>query len=72
MVIPTNYDPELREVDTRSNHGLDVSLFVNPRDGSTWIRVFDWQCGAEPTLFDVQRDKALDAFHHPFSYLVER
>jgi hypothetical protein len=60
-----------RELARRLNGGIEVALYWNPHDDSTSIEV--WQPATEETLiFAVARDRALDAFYHPFSHLAAR
>jgi len=57
----------LRELDTRTTDALTVSLYWDrPRDVPL-IQLDDHRRGAVWT-FDVPRDRALDAFDHPFIF----
>ena len=56
-----------RELAYRENDGLAVSLLWYPAENSVHVRVDDDKVG-ESLEFDVQRGKALDAFHHPYAY----
>jgi hypothetical protein len=57
----------LSELDRRSSTHFDVILLWNRDDDTVSIDVTDWR---EETHFRVQvpRERALDAFHHPFAY----
>jgi hypothetical protein len=57
-----------RELATRVNGGLEITLFWDARDNSTSIEIHH---GAteETFSFRVPSDRALDAFHHPFAHL---
>jgi hypothetical protein len=57
----------LSELDRRSSTHLDVVLLWNRAENTVSIDVTDW---LEETHFrvEVPRERALDAFHHPFVY----
>ena len=59
-----------RELAHRIDAGLDDTLYWNPSDNTTSVDVLD-MATAEIFSFPVARDRALDAFHHPFAHLVE-
>ena len=61
--------PRRRELAHRASGGLEVTLYWSAEDGSTSVEVH--QTATDETLcFDVARDRALDAFYHPFAQLV--
>lgn len=58
----------VRELGRRVNGGYEVALYWNADDDSTSIEI--WQTTTNETMtFSVARDRALDAFEHPFAYL---
>lgn len=58
---------QLRELAQRANAGIEVRLLWDERNDSIVVSVVDVRVG-ERLLLDVPRDRALDAFHHPFHY----
>jgi hypothetical protein len=55
-----------RELAHRSSGGIEVTLYWNADDNSTSVDVF--HAATEETLqFTVPRERALDAFYHPFA-----
>ena len=57
-----------RELAQRVSGGLGVTLYWNPANDATWVRIE--QPATEETLeFEVRSDQALDAFYHPFVHL---
>jgi hypothetical protein len=61
-------DDTQREFAHRVSGGLEVTLYSNADDKSTSIEVFD--AATEVTHhFTVARERALDAFYHPFAHL---
>ncbi len=60
-----------RELDFRSNDGLEVALLWQPETNRLAVSVFDAKTGDD---FDVEVDpaEALDAFHHPYAYAATR
>jgi hypothetical protein len=59
-----------RELAHRSSNGIDVTLYWSPADDGVSVTVVD----ALGTAFelDVAPQNALDAFHHPYAYALER
>jgi hypothetical protein len=55
------------ELAHRENDGLEVSLLWRRDDDSVAIDVHDAKCDVH-LVFGVPRDRALDAFNHPFLY----
>jgi hypothetical protein len=58
-----------RELARRLSGGLEVTLYWSAHDDSTSIEVR--QPDEEPLTFAIARERALDAFYHPFAYLHE-
>jgi hypothetical protein len=66
-VTPQSVEPR-RELARRVNGGIEVTLYWNAHDNSTSIEV--WQSAYEETLlFTIARERALEAFYHPFAHL---
>ena len=59
------------ELASRESNGIDVTLLWNPRTGELRICVSDARTGAYFEL-DAEPEKALDVFHHPYSYAALR
>ena len=55
------------ELANRRNGGLEVWLFWRRDDDELTLTVADDESG-ESFEFRVQRERALDAFYHPFAY----
>jgi len=60
-----------RELDFRSNHGLEVALLWEPETNRVSVSVFDRRSGDDFTL-EVDPAEALDAFHHPYAFAAAR
>ena len=60
-------DTDLRELDARSNDGIDVALLWNPQTNRVWVSVVDGKRG-DAFVLDVDPSDALDAYHHPYAY----
>jgi hypothetical protein len=60
----------IRELDRRSNDGIDVTLLWDPRTNQVSIAVADERLGES---FEVEIDptNALHAFHHPYAYAAQ-
>jgi hypothetical protein len=56
-----------RELAQRTTDGIEVTLFWNEENDVLSVRVLDAQTGA---YFEIEpeRDRALEAFYHPFTY----
>jgi hypothetical protein len=66
-VTPASFEPR-REPARRVNGGIEVTLYWNALDNSTTIEVS--QSEYEETLhFTVAKERALEAFYHPFAHL---
>lgn len=60
-------DPR-HELARRVSGGLEVTLYWNSFDNSTSVEV--WQPTSHEALaFAVPRERALDAYYHPFAHL---
>ena len=57
----------LSELDRRSSTHLDVILLWNRDADTVSIDVTDWRAETHFRV-EVPRERALDAFHHPFVY----
>jgi hypothetical protein len=58
----------IRELDTRTNDGLQVRLLWCEHDGRLWVTALDTKTGE---TFKVQvhaGERPLDVFHHPYAY----
>jgi hypothetical protein len=60
-----------RELDFRSNHGLEVALLWEPETNRVSVSVFDRRSGDDFTL-EVDPAEALDAFNHPYAFAATR
>jgi len=56
-----------RELDFRSNSGLEVTLLWEPETNRLSVSVFDRLSGDDFVL-EVDPAEALGAFHHPFAF----
>ncbi len=62
----------IRELDQRTNDGIDVRLLWNQRDGTLTVAVLDTR-KRERFCIDVRRgDRPADVFHHPYAYAAHR
>jgi hypothetical protein len=59
--------PETRELAARENDGLHVRLLWEPLKDVVAVAVEDLRAGDRFQL-PVARERALDAFYHPFAY----
>jgi hypothetical protein len=66
VTMSTTAQPEVRELDRRTNDGIDVRLLWNPRRNRVSVAVKDERSG-ESFEFEVDSANALAAFHHPFA-----
>ena len=57
-----------RELARRVSGGLEVTLYWSAGDNSTSVEVSQHVSG-ETVVFAVERERALDAFYHPFAHL---
>ena len=59
--------PEPRELAAREADGIHVLLLWHPREDAVTVSVEDSRAGHHFDL-EVARDRALEAFYHPFAY----
>jgi hypothetical protein len=59
--------PISRELASREGDGVHVLLLWHPQDNTLTVSVKDARAG-ERFEIAVERDRALDAFNHPFAY----
>ncbi len=57
----------LRELDSRTNEGIDVRLLWDSLTDRVWVDVDDSR-SQESFTFPVAAADSLGAFHHPFAY----
>jgi len=57
-----------RELAKRDTGSLEITLYWDARDNSTSIELHHAETD-QTFSFHVPRDRALDAFHHPFVHL---
>lgn len=60
-------DIDLRELDRRRSHDIEVALFWNSRTNQVFISVADERDGVCFEL-EVEPGDAMYAFHHPYAY----
>jgi hypothetical protein len=61
----------LRELDSRTGEGFEVTLLWSPESGQLAVVVVD-EIRGEELAVEVEPDEALDAFRHPYAYLSVR
>jgi hypothetical protein len=61
---------ERHELASRESDGIVVSLFWCEVGDTLTLEVDDTRGNCESFRLDVPRDRALDAFHHPYAYLA--
>jgi hypothetical protein len=66
-VMGTTFEIGVRELDRRSNDGIDVTLLWSPRTNQVFVAVVDERDG-ESFELEVDPANALDAFRHPYAY----
>jgi hypothetical protein len=59
-----------RELDHRSNDGIDVTLLWSPNTNRVWVALDDART-EEHFELDIDPADALDAFQHPYAYLSQ-
>ena len=67
MSMFTTSQPAIRELDHRTNDGIDVRLLWNSRTNHVFVAVED-QRNSRSFELPVSGPDALDAFHHPYAY----
>jgi hypothetical protein len=65
----TAADFKRHELASRESDGIVVALFWS-RVGNTLTLEVEDKRSAESFQLDVPKDRALDAFHHPYAYLA--
>jgi hypothetical protein len=58
----------MRELQTRVNDGIHVSLLWCERDGRVWVTVADTKTDEAFALPVGDDERALDVFDHPYAY----
>jgi hypothetical protein len=58
-----------RELAHRTSDGIEVSLYWDKVGDTLTLEVYDAKL-EEYFEIEVPRDRALDAFHHPYAYLA--
>ena len=71
MVDTTTTDLIPRELDYRSNDGIDVSLLWSQASGRLWVSVSDTRTD-ELFQLNVEPHNAVDVFNHPYAYAAQR
>ncbi len=66
--MSTTFETGMRELDRRSNDGIDVTLLWEPRTNRVLVAVVD-ERGDVSFELEVDPANALDAFRHPYAYL---
>ena len=61
-----------RELDSRTSDGIEVRLLWHPSDGHVSVAVHDTKTGQSFELCVGNGERALDVFHHPYSYAAAR
>ncbi len=59
--------PHRRELARRLSGGIEVTLYWSPDDNTTSVEISQ-PATEEALLFNVPRERALDAFYHPFRH----
>lgn len=62
----------MRELDRRTNDGIDVALLWRERDNRVFVAVADEKTGARFEIELLDGEAALDVFDHPFAYAALR
>ena len=58
----------LRELDHRTNDGIDVRLLWDPAADRALVQVTDAKADVEFEVTVRPGERALDVFHHPYAY----
>ena len=66
-LVTADFLSDARELAERESDGIHVLLLWHPRNDEVTVSVDDSRTGRYFQL-PVERDRALDAFHHPFAY----
>jgi hypothetical protein len=62
----------LRELDSRTNDGVQVSLLWSEHDGQLWVSVDDSKTNDSFSLEVRSGEKPFEVFHHPYAYAAYR
>jgi hypothetical protein len=65
------YENSRRELAHRASNGIDVTLYWGPSHDDVVVEVTD-HSSQQAFEVSVARDRALDAFHHPYAYASRR
>ena len=65
--VSTTSQSAIRELDHRTNDGIEVSSLCNPHTNHVFVAIADQRSG-ESIELTVRAADALDAFRHPFAY----
>jgi hypothetical protein len=65
--MSTTSETQIRELDRRSNDGIDVTLFWESQTDRLFIALEDHRSGGSLEI-DVEPSEALEAFQHPYAY----
>jgi hypothetical protein len=66
---PERSDPTaVRELQTRVNDGIQVSLLWRQSDSRVWVAVTDSKTDQAFSLPVRDDERPLDVFHHPYAY----
>jgi hypothetical protein len=61
-----------RELHSRADAGVHVSLWWSPTSGRTWVTVLDARTDARFELPVLAGEQARDVFDHPYAYAARR
>ena len=61
----------LRELDHRSNDGIEVRLLWHQPEDRVLVAVSDARTGEEFTVAVAPTQRPYDVFHHPYAYATE-
>jgi hypothetical protein len=64
----TSLESTPRELDSRASDGIHVQLLWHPHDGHLSVAVNDTKNGEAFELVVPDASRALEVFHHPYSY----
>ena len=70
MIVSTTAQSAIRELDRRTNDGIDVRLLWNSRTNQVFVAVEDPRSG-DLVEVTVSGADALDAFHNPYVYCAD-
>jgi hypothetical protein len=59
----------LRELDHRTNDGIDVRMLWHQHDDRVLVAVSDARTGVAFTVAVAPDQRAYDVFHHPYAYV---